>query len=145
MSTTMTPTTHKPAGTDQIPADRFAHRHVGPTGADIKAMLELIGCASLDELIDQTVPADIRLKRPLNLDKPQSEYDTLARLRELADQNTVARSMIGMGYHGTITPAPDQRILENPLWYTACTPRTRPRSARADSKQPPASRRWCRT
>ncbi len=120
----MTPMSPTPANTDHHTPDApFARRHVGPTSQDLPDMLALIGCASLDELIDQTVPADIRLKQPLSLSTPQSEHDTLNRLKETANQNTVARSMIGMGYHGTITPAPILRnILENPLWYTAYTP-----------------------
>ncbi len=103
--------------------DTFIPRHLGPSDADASAMLELIGCASMDELIDQTIPSDIRLKAPLNLDPPLGEHATLARLKSIADKNTINRSMIGMGYHGTITPAPILRnILENPLWYTAYTP-----------------------
>ena len=124
MSPTMTPMSPEPTHNDQTKPDApFARRHVGPAPQDIHEMLDLVGCASLDELIDQTVPADIRLKQPLNLDAPQSEHDTLNRLKETASENTVYRSMIGMGYHGTITPAPILRnILENPLWYTAYTP-----------------------
>ncbi len=119
----MTPTRHKPAQTDQMPTELFAHRHVGPTDSDAQQMLGLIGCASVDELIDATVPADIRLKQPIKLDTSQNEHEALQRLKTIADKNAVYRSMIGMGYHGTITPAPIQRnILENPLWYTAYTP-----------------------
>ncbi len=119
----MTPMSQKPAQSDQSSAAPFTHRHVGPAGQDVQDMLALIGCASLNDLINQTVPTDIRLKQPLNLDTPQTEHDTLQRLKILANKNTIARSMIGMGYHGTITPAPIQRnILENPLWYTAYTP-----------------------
>ncbi len=120
----MTPMSPKPTHTDQPATDApFARRHVGPSPQDLPDMLALVGCASLDELIDQTVPVDIRLKQPLTLDNPQSEHETLQRLQTIADKNSVARSMIGMGYHGTITPAPILRnILENPLWYTAYTP-----------------------
>ena len=119
----MTPTSRKPAHTDHTPTDLFVHRHVGPTRRDEMQMLESIGCASIDQLIDATVPADIRLKQPLKLDNPRSEHETLQHLKTIADKNAVSRSMIGMGYHGTITPAPIQRnILENPLWYTAYTP-----------------------
>jgi glycine cleavage system P protein (glycine dehydrogenase) len=103
--------------------DTFINRHIGPNPDDARAMLGLIGCASVDELIDQTVPADIRLKQLLDLDTPRGEHETLQRLKAIADKNTVKTSMIGMGYHGTITPAPILRnILENPLWYTAYTP-----------------------
>ncbi len=123
----MTPPAHQSARsqapTGHTGADAFAPRHIGPTGDDARRMLELVGCASIDELIDQAVPEDIRLKQPLDLGGPQGEHETLQRLRKIADKNTVCRSMIGMGYHGTVTPAPILRnILENPLWYTAYTP-----------------------
>ena len=82
-----------------------------------------MGKTSLDELIDTTVPAAIRTPRPLALGAPATESDALARLRAVAAQNRVARSMIGMGYHGTITPPVILRsIIENPLWYTPYTP-----------------------
>jgi glycine cleavage system P protein (glycine dehydrogenase) len=127
MNHAMTPpadkSTHAHRSSDLTVGDRFAYRHIGPTDDDAQQMLALIGCASLDGLIDQTVPADIRLGRPLKLDGPGGEHETLQRLKTIADRNTVCRSMIGMGYHGTITPAPILRnILENPLWYTAYTP-----------------------
>lgn len=119
----MTPMSQQPAQSDRPPTAPFAHRHIGPDGPDEQDMLALIGCASLDELINQTVPQDIRLKQPLNLNTPKDEHQTLQRLNTIANKNTIARSMIGMGYHGTITPAPLLRnILENPLWYTAYTP-----------------------
>ena len=103
--------------------DAFIQRHLGPSPDDTRAMLELIGCESLDDLIDQTVPADIRLNKPLGLNPPMGEPAALTKLKSIADKNTLHRSMIGMGYHGTITPAPILRnILENPLWYTAYTP-----------------------
>ena len=113
--------THPQNPTEQ--SNPFAHRHIGPSADDRKLMLEQIGCASIDELIDQTVPKDIRLKEPLKLGEPMREDEALARLKTIAGSNRIARSMIGMGYHGTITPAPILRnILENPLWYTAYTP-----------------------
>ena len=103
--------------------DTFINRHIGPDPDDARVMLEMIGCASVDELIKQTVPADIRLKQPLKLGAPRGEHETLQHLKAIADKNTLHRSMIGMGYHGTITPSPILRnILENPLWYTAYTP-----------------------
>jgi glycine cleavage system P protein (glycine dehydrogenase) len=109
--------------TDHQPADAFARRHIGSSGDDQKEMLDLIGCASIEELIDQTVPADIRITQPLKLDRPLDEHEALWCLKKIADKNAVCRSMIGMGYHGTITPSPILRnILENPLWYTAYTP-----------------------
>ena len=105
------------------PNDSFIPRHLGPSPTDVDAMLERIGCTSLDDLVNQTVPADIRLKKPLDLPRALGESDAITRLKQIADKNTLNRSMIGMGYHGTITPAPILRnILENPLWYTAYTP-----------------------
>jgi len=103
--------------------DDFIRRHIGPAYDDVAHMLGVVGAASLDELIDQTVPASIRLERPLDLPAAVSEAETIARLRALADRNTVMRSMIGLGYHGTITPPVVLRnILENPAWYTSYTP-----------------------
>ncbi|HYD47056.1 MAG TPA: aminomethyl-transferring glycine dehydrogenase [Terriglobales bacterium] len=104
------------------PAD-FAERHIGPSEADVAEMLATLGYSSLDELIEATLPADIRSHRPLDLPAPLNEHDATHRLRAIVAQNRVARSMIGMGYHGTITPAVIQRcIIENPLWYTPYTP-----------------------
>jgi glycine dehydrogenase len=110
-------------------ADRFVNRHIGPEEHEIAEMLALLGYGTLDEFTDATVPGSIRLREPLRLagvtDDPQgdSEFAVLKRLREIAAQNHVFRSFIGMGYHGTITPAVIQRnILENPGWYTQYTP-----------------------
>ena len=86
-------------------------------------MLDVVGAASLQALIDETVPAAIRQSSPLELPQPLSEPEALARLAELADQNQVKRSLIGMGYHGTHTPSVLLRnLFENPGWYTAYTP-----------------------
>ncbi len=86
-------------------------------------MLQTIGVASLDELINQTVPASIRLTKPLAVGQPRGEHETLVELRQIAGQNQVWRSLMGMGYHATITPAVIRRnILENPGWYTQYTP-----------------------
>ena len=105
------------------PTDTFVRRHVGPSGTDQRAMLETLGCDSLDELIDQTVPAAIRMKKPLPLGEPRGEFEVLADLRAIASRNKVFRSFIGMGYSDTITPPVIQRnILENPGWYTQYTP-----------------------
>ncbi len=105
------------------PSDTFVHRHIGPSASDVRAMLDLLKVGSLDELIEQTVPAAIRLPRPLNLGEPRGEFETLAELRAIAEKNRVMRSCIGMGYYDTITPAVIQRnILENPGWYTQYTP-----------------------
>ncbi len=104
-------------------AESFVRRHVGPDESERQAMLELLGCASMDELIDRTVPASIRLGRPLQLESGCGEYEALARLRAIASQNKVFRSFIGMGYHDCFTPPPILRnILENPGWYTQYTP-----------------------
>ena len=103
--------------------DRFVDRHIGPSEADIQAMLETIGVDSLESLIDDTLPASIRMQGDLQLPEALSETDLLKRARELADQNEWFRSYIGMGYHGTVTPPVVQRgILENPSWYTQYTP-----------------------
>eukprot|EP01035_Chromulina_nebulosa_P065531 gene65531-89648_t len=86
-------------------------------------MLKVIGYHSLDELIDDTVPASIRQKVPLTWGKAMTEREALDKLRETANKNRVLTSLIGQGYHGTITPPVIQRnILENPAWYTAYTP-----------------------
>ncbi|HEX7009220.1 MAG TPA: aminomethyl-transferring glycine dehydrogenase [Phycisphaeraceae bacterium] len=104
-------------------AAAFVARHVGPRQEEVQQMLALLGCASLEELVDSALPADIRVPGPLVLDEPLSEQEALERLRAMADQNQVFRSMIGMGYYGTHTPPVIQRnILENPLWYTPYTP-----------------------
>jgi len=101
----------------------FASRHIGTSGAGLESMLRVVGAASLDALIDETVPASIRLGRELALPAARSEEQALADLRALMDRNVVAQSCIGAGYHGTYTPAVIRRnILENPGWYTAYTP-----------------------
>ncbi len=103
--------------------DRFADRHIGPTGADVKAMLAVLGYASLDALMDAAVPKAIRRSEPFKLPAALSEAGALAELRALADRNKVWRSYIGCGYHGTLTPGVILRnILENPGWYTQYTP-----------------------
>lgn len=104
-------------------ADQFVPRHLGPSDAETREMLSNLGYASLDALTDDTVPNNIRLSKPLQLDAPRGEYETLAELRRLAESNRVLRSFIGMGYYDTITPPVIQRnILENPGWYTQYTP-----------------------
>ncbi len=101
----------------------FSSRHLGPDAAQIAEMLQAIGAASLEELIAQTVPASIRLKRPLNLPAPKSEYEFLKDFKKVAARNKVYKSYIGLGYHDCITPPVILRnILENPGWYTAYTP-----------------------
>lgn len=104
--------------------DKFVHRHNGVNKAeDIQRMLDTIGVKSLGQLIDETVPANIRLENPLNLPEGQSEFEYLQKLKEVASHNKVNDSYIGMGYYGTITPAPILRnLFENPGWYTQYTP-----------------------
>ena len=103
--------------------DRFADRHLGPREAEIEAMLEAVGYASLDALSDAAVPEAIQLRRPLDLPDALSEAELLATLRGLSEENVEARSFIGMGYHGTVLPPVIQRnVLENPGWYTQYTP-----------------------
>jgi glycine dehydrogenase len=103
--------------------DRFVRRHIGPRPADASEMLKQLGCASLDAMIDDAVPKPIRLARPLQLPAARSEHEVLAALKEIASQNQVCRSFIGMGYYDCITPAVIQRnVLENPGWYTQYTP-----------------------
>jgi len=105
------------------PTDTFVYRHLGPSDDDIRQMLAALGCESLDALIDQTVPAAIRLEKPLDLGPPRGEHELLAELRAIADKNRVFRSFIGMGYYNTIVPPIIQRnVLENPGWYTQYTP-----------------------
>ncbi len=103
--------------------DDFISRHNGPDQSEVTDMLNAIGAESLDELVRQTVPAKILLDKPLMLDDACSEQDSLAYLQDLAKQNTVATSYIGMGYYDTIVPPVILRnVLENPGWYTAYTP-----------------------
>jgi glycine dehydrogenase len=104
-------------------AKDFARRHIGPSPRDIEAMLESVTAKSLGQLMDETLPASIRQKVPLNLGPALSETDALAHMVKLAEQNQQFTSLIGQGYSGTILPAVIQRnILENPAWYTAYTP-----------------------
>ncbi len=105
------------------PSDAFAPRHIGPSDADASEMLKLIGVETIDQLIEQTVPKSIRIKRPLKLGKARAEHEFLVELKTLASKNKVYRSLIGQGYHDTITPPVILRnIMENPGWYTQYTP-----------------------
>ena len=105
------------------PADRFVKRHIGPRSHDVTKMLATLNLSSLAELMNEAIPASIRLREPLKLEPSRSESAVLQELRELAAQNRLFRSFIGMGYYGTITPPVIQRnILENPGWYTQYTP-----------------------
>lgn len=101
----------------------FVERHIGPNDAEIAQMLGVVGHASLDALTDAIVPARIKSPAPLALPESITEVQALAKIRAIADQNTVLRSFIGQGYYGTHTPNVILRnILENPAWYTAYTP-----------------------
>ncbi len=104
-------------------SDSFVPRHIGPSDEEIQEMLDTLGYDSLDELIDATIPGDIRLRQPLRLGDPKTEDEVLTELREIASRNQVFHSFIGLGYYDTVTPPVIQRnILENPAWYTAYTP-----------------------
>ncbi|WP_043310909.1 aminomethyl-transferring glycine dehydrogenase [Pseudomonas sp. ML96] len=103
--------------------DAFLRRHLGPDAREEQAMLDALGLASREELIVQTVPPAIRLNRELDLPAALDEQGALAKLKGYAEQNQLWTSLIGMGYHGTITPTVILRnLLENPGWYTAYTP-----------------------
>lgn len=109
------------------PSDTFADRHLGPDDAEIRAMLDEIGCASLEQLAEETVPPAIRLEREMQLpglgERAPGESELLQRLRAMVSKNVVQRSCLGMGYSDTIVPPVIQRnILENPGWYTQYTP-----------------------
>jgi glycine cleavage system pyridoxal-binding protein P len=104
-------------------SDNFQTRHIGPRETDLSEMLSKIGVGSINELIEQTIPSDIRLKTPLNLANPMSEYEYLNYIKELASKNKMHKSFIGMGYYTAITPSVILRnIFENPSWYTSYTP-----------------------
>ena len=103
--------------------DTFAHRHIGPSEADIAEMLEMLGYPSLAAFCDAAVPASIQLAAPMQVTAARSESEALADLHAMASRNKVLRSFIGMGYSGTITPPVILRnIMENPGWYTQYTP-----------------------
>jgi glycine dehydrogenase len=103
--------------------DSFVLRHVGPRENEIHEMIKTIGVSSVDELINKTIPADIRLKNNLDLPKAMSEYEYMSHIQTLANKNKLFKNYIGLGYHPTILPGVIQRnILENPGWYTAYTP-----------------------
>ena len=103
--------------------DEFIGRHIGPCASEITTMLAAIGAASLEQLIDQTVPATIRLPADVPLPPPKREHEALATLKAMASKNVVNKSCIGMGYYDTLTPKVILRnVMENPGWYTAYTP-----------------------
>ncbi len=107
----------------QQPTDTFVRRHIGPSDADIRAMLATLGTDSLETLAEETVPSAIRNRKGLATGPGRGEHELLEELRALADRNQVFRSYIGMGYVDCIVPPVIQRnILENPGWYTQYTP-----------------------
>ncbi|WP_341233262.1 aminomethyl-transferring glycine dehydrogenase [uncultured Sulfitobacter sp.] len=109
--------------TEYLPYDFANRRHIGPSPAEMSDMLKTVGAQSLAALIDDTMPAKIRQKEPLDFGKPMSEREVLEHMRVVAGKNKVLTSLIGQGYHGTVTPPAIQRnIFENPAWYTAYTP-----------------------
>jgi glycine dehydrogenase len=116
--------THRVSPLDTlIETGEFTRRHIGPTDAEVSAMLEVIGAGSLAELLDETMPASIRSGTPLSLPDGVPEHEAIERLRSLAGRNRRVTSLIGMGYTGTITPPVIARnVLESPAWYTAYTP-----------------------
>src|SRR6185436_7412226 len=101
----------------------FSGRHIGPGETETAEMLKTIGVASLDELIDKTVPASIRNKKPLRIPVAQTEFEYLGELKKIAAKNKVFKTYIGQGYYNTITPSVILRnVFENPGWYTQYTP-----------------------
>ena len=107
--------------------DHFANRHIGPDGEQTAAMLKVIGVNSIDELIDQTIPANIRRRSKLNLPEAQSEFNYLKELKKKAVKNKVFRSYIGLGYYGTIVPPPSAAIFSKTPDGIPNTPLTRPK------------------
>jgi glycine dehydrogenase len=113
--------TFTPTGYD--PYDFANRRHIGPSPSEMDEMLAVIGADSLEALIDRTIPASLRQADPLDFGAALSEREMLHRMRVTAEKNVVLTSLLGQGYHGTVTPPAIQRnILENPAWYTAYTP-----------------------
>ena len=101
----------------------FIRRHIGPSPAQVSDMLSALEVSSVQELIDQTVPANIRLEQPLSIGESRTEVETLSYLKSVASKNKVFKSYIGQGYHPTHVPHVILRnVLENPGWYTAYTP-----------------------
>ncbi|MBX2846226.1 MAG: glycine dehydrogenase (aminomethyl-transferring), partial [Saprospiraceae bacterium] len=101
----------------------FEYRHIGVSNSDVEKMLSKVDANSIDDLIEQTVPASILDRTPLNISKALTEVELLVHLAELANKNQVLKSVIGLGYHDTHVPTVIQRnIFENPGWYTQYTP-----------------------
>ncbi|MEN1728931.1 MAG: glycine dehydrogenase (aminomethyl-transferring), partial [Pseudomonadota bacterium] len=103
--------------------DEFIARHIGPDAGEIEHMLKTIGAGSLDALMSETMPGSIINDEPMAMPLGNNEERVLEELRAMADDNTLSHSMIGLGYHPTVTPPVILRnVLENPGWYTAYTP-----------------------
>ncbi|MBX3102493.1 MAG: aminomethyl-transferring glycine dehydrogenase [Bacteroidetes bacterium] len=103
--------------------DVFASRHIGPDAAETQEMLRTVGAASLDQLVEETIPSGIRLQKAIEIGRPMTEPELLAHMKDLAGQNQLFHNFIGMGYYGTVVPGVILRnILENPGWYTQYTP-----------------------
>ena len=103
--------------------NNFSKRHIGPNQKEQLEMLNEIGIGTISELIDQTIPAHIRLNRELTIDQAMTEQEYLRHVTALGNKNKVFKSFIGLGYHETIVPSVILRnVLENPGWYTAYTP-----------------------
>ncbi|MFK5854690.1 MAG: aminomethyl-transferring glycine dehydrogenase [Bacteroidota bacterium] len=104
-------------------AKNFVNRHNGPSANDVKNILDRMGINSVEELIDQTIPGDIRLKNNIDIEDGMSEYEFLKHMKQLANENKIFKSYIGMGYYNTIIPPVVLRnVFENPGWYTSYTP-----------------------
>ncbi len=103
--------------------DEFIYRHISPMANETEAMLKTIGVSSIDQLIDETIPAHIRLKQRMNLPAALTEAELLGMLHEISSKNKLNTNYLGQGYYGTLTPGVILRnIFENPGWYTAYTP-----------------------
>ena len=110
--------TRRPVSDVFAPSDDFLPRHMGSQGKDKQTMLDKLGFATVESLIDSTIPPSIRLPKPLELDKPMTETEALASLKQIMGKNKVYKSFIGAGYYETITPGVILRnVLENPGWY----------------------------
>ncbi|AFZ12851.1 Glycine dehydrogenase (decarboxylating) [Crinalium epipsammum PCC 9333] len=122
----ITPQTKKPSELELswlAHGDNFVQRHIGPDADEVQQMLDVLGCDTLESLIEKTIPSAIRINKPLNLGGSRSESELLGELKDIASKNQLFRSFIGMGYYNCITPAVIGRnILENPAWYTQYTP-----------------------
>lgn len=101
----------------------FRTRHIGPRGSQLDEMLEIVGSSSLDTLMSEAMPDDIRIRSSLNLGEPQTEHDYLEHVAAVAGENKIFKCFIGMGYYGCVTPSVIRRnVLEDPSWYTPYTP-----------------------